>query len=329
MVNLLEIKNLKTKFKYKSGAVTVVDDISFTIDKGEIVGIVGESGCGKSMTALSIMGLLPELANIEEGSILFCGEDLTKKSRKDMRKICGKQISMIFQEPMTALNPLWTVGEQISETISAHLSIGKKESRERSINLLKTVGIMEPEEKYKCYPHQLSGGMRQRVMIAIALACNPKLIIADEPTTALDVTIQAQILQVMKNLKDDNDMSILMITHDLGIIAEMTEKVIVMYAGQIVEQGLVRDIFKNPRHPYTKGLLDSIIPIDTDINRLNIIEGNVPRPGSFSKGCRFEPRCPNSLKVCKTKKPVLRSIDETTFVRCWIGTEEYNEKENI
>lgn len=324
MSALLEVRDLKTSFHLKEGIVPAVDGVSFSVWKGESVGIVGESGCGKSVTALSIMGLLDYPGKIDAGSISFCGEELLKKNRHEMRKIRGSQISMIFQEPMTSLNPLLTIGEQISEVIRFHQKLDRRRAREQAVGLLKYVGIPAPEKRIGEYPYQFSGGMRQRVMIAIALSCNPKLLIADEPTTALDVTIQAQILQIMKQLNEEKGMAILMITHDLGIIAEMTQRVIVMYAGGIVEEAETRTILKEARHPYTKGLLASIPQLTSGKQRLDTITGTVPRPTEYSLGCRFHPRCPDVRDVCRRLKPPLRQISDCRRVKCWMETAEYN-----
>lgn len=315
---LLDVKNLKTVFHTYEDEITAVENISFHINKGETIGIVGESGCGKSVTSLSIMRLLPSNGKIACGEIVFDNKNLVTLPDKEMRNIRGNEISMIFQEPMTSLNPVYTVGDQIAETIRLHQNIDKKKSLLHAVEALKVVGIPSPEKRVKEYPHQLSGGMRQRVMIAMALACNPKLIIADEPTTALDVTIQAQILDLMKDLKQKFNTSILLITHDLGVVADMASRIIVMYAGQIVEESSVEELFRNPLHPYTEGLLKSIPRIGKSKNeKLNVIKGMVPNPRNMPTGCRFNPRCEYSKDICIKQKPLLQEIDIGRFVRCW------------
>ncbi|MDN5332400.1 MAG: peptide/nickel transport system ATP-binding protein [Tepidanaerobacteraceae bacterium] len=316
---LLEIKDLTVKFFTEDGTVNAVERASFDIEKEETLGVVGESGCGKSVTALSVMRLLPSPpAKITSGRILFEGEDLLSKSEAEMRRIRGNLISMVFQEPMTSLNPVFTIGHQISEAIVLHQKLSKKEARERAIEMLKMVGIPNPEKRYWEYPHQLSGGMRQRVMIAMALSCSPKLLIADEPTTALDVTIQAQILDLIERLKEKVGMSVLMITHDLGVIAEMAKRVVVMYAGQVVEESPCEDIFENPLHPYTAGLLKSIPKLEEKKSRLHVIEGNVPNPLNFPSGCRFHPRCFEAKKICGEKMPSLVEVEGNRKVRCFM-----------
>jgi peptide/nickel transport system ATP-binding protein len=306
---VLEVNGLKTVFENNSNQVTIVNGIDFTVNKGEIVGIVGESGCGKSMTSLSIMNLLPQpFGKIAEGSISFMGKNLVGMDEKEMRKIRGGEISMIFQEPMTSLNPAYSIGKQIDEMILLHEKTNKKEARKKTIELLKKVSIPRAEEIVNEFPHKLSGGMRQRVMIAMAMACSPKLIIADEPTTALDVTIQAQILELMKKLQKEMDSSIILITHDLGVVAETCERVMVMYAGQIVEEGPVVDIFKNPSHPYTKGLLNSIPKLHERVEILEAIPGSVPSPSEFKNGCRFASRCSMVEKQCLSDFPELKEV---------------------
>jgi oligopeptide/dipeptide ABC transporter ATP-binding protein len=314
---LLEVKKLHTHFFTESGIVPSVNGVSFSVKRGETIGIVGESGCGKSVTSLSLLQLVSEPGKIVGGEILFEGEDLTKLSNKQMRKIRGNRISMIFQEPLTSLNPVFTIGNQLTESIKLHQDVDKKESKKKAIEMLKRVGIPKAEKHYYSFPHQLSGGMRQRVMIAMALSCNPQLLIADEPTTALDVTIQAQILQLMKNLSKEYQTSIIMITHDLGVVAEMVDRVVVMYAGQIVEQNNVFDLFKNPRHPYTKGLLNSTPKIHLK-EKLESIEGNVPTPNAMPIGCKFHPRCPLAIEKCKQVEPPLLRMGEDAEVRCWL-----------
>lgn len=314
---LVQINNLKTYFFTDAGVVKAVDDVSLHILKGKTLAVVGESGSGKSVMASSIMRLIPQPpGKIVAGEILFNGEDLLKKSEVEMRSIRGDSISMIFQEPMTSLNPVFKIGEQITEAIELHQNTSEKEAFERAVELLRLVGIPAAKERMKDYPHQLSGGMRQRVMIAMALACNPELLIADEPTTALDVTIQAQILELMRRLQAELGMAILLITHDLGVVAEMADEVVVMYAGQVMEYSDVNRIFSNPLHPYTAGLMRSIPRIDVKQDKLYVIEGVVPNPTSFPKGCRFAPRCPLAEHACKAAIPELREITEGHYVRC-------------
>ena len=315
---LLEVKNLKTDFKLKNGVVHAVDDMSFTLDKGEILAIVGESGSGKSVTSLSIMGLLQEPGEVVGGDILYKGESLFKKSEKELQKIRGDQISMIFQEPMTSLNPVYRIGDQISESIMTHMKLSKKEARARTIEMLKTVGIPSPEERAHDYPHQMSGGMRQRVMIAMALSCNPELLIADEPTTALDVTIQAQILDLIYGLREKFNMAVLLITHDLGVVAEAADRVIVMYCGKIMESADVKSLFAKPMHPYTLGLLNSIPRIDDESGeRLYMIQGMVPNPLHMPEGCPFSDRCDKCMERCKKEMPALTPVDGH-LVRCFL-----------
>jgi len=315
---LLEVRNLKSVINTNKGIIPVVDGISFTVNEGEILGVVGESGCGKSMTALSIMGLLPDkIAKVEKGNIFFEQEDLLKKNKSEMRTILGKKISMIFQEPMTSLNPVLTVEKQIIEVLETHEKMSRKDRKERTLHLLTQVGMDCPEQRIHDYPHQLSGGMRQRVMIAMALACRPRLLIADEPTTALDVTIQAQILEIIKEIKKKEKMAILIITHDLSVIAEMADKVIVMYAGKIVEKALVNDIFKSPRHPYTKGLLNSVPRMNTSANILYTIRGAVPKITDLPRGCRFHTRCDLCKSICCEKEPEMRKIGDERYISCW------------
>jgi peptide/nickel transport system ATP-binding protein len=325
---ILQIKDLKVSFQSGKKYVPAVDGISFELKEGEILGIVGESGSGKSVTSLTTMGLIPTPpGKVETGEIYFDGKDLTHLSEKEWRKIRGNQISMIFQEPMTSLNPLFTVGNQLMEAIRLHTDLSKKEANSRSVELLKLVGIPRAEGILKEYPHQLSGGMRQRVMIAIAMACNPKMLIADEPTTALDVTIQAQILALMKDLNTKTNTSIILITHDLGVVAEICERVIVMYCGQIVEQGDVRTILKNPKHPYTKGLLKSIPDLTEKKDRLYSIPGSVPTPGTIHQGCRFAARCEVAFDQCHVEAPDLYKTEkEGHEVRCFLHTVERSDE---
>lgn len=317
---ILRIKDLKVSFQSGKKFVPAVDGISFDLKDGEILGIVGESGSGKSVTSLAAMGLIPSPpGKIENGEIIFEGKDLKNLSEKEWRKIRGNQISMIFQEPMTSLNPLFTIGNQLIEAIRLHTDLSKREAIVRSIELLKLVGIPRAEGILKEHPHQLSGGMRQRVMIAMAMACNPRVLIADEPTTALDVTIQAQILALMRDLNKKTNTTVILITHDLGVVAEICERVIVMYAGQIVEQGDVRTILKNPQHPYTKGLLKSVPDLRGKKERLYSIPGTVPTPGTIQKGCRFAARCAEAFAQCQENTPDLFKTEKDGHeVRCFL-----------
>ena len=321
MEPLLEVKNLRTSIKTKQGYRHAVQDVSFQLNRGEILGIVGESGCGKSMTALSILKLVSSPpVYITGGEILYDGRDLLKLDKKEMRKIRGNRISMIFQEPMTSLNPVYTVGKQIMEAIVLHQQAEKKQAFERAVETLRLVGIPSPEQRMREYPHQLSGGMRQRVMIAMALSCRPELLIADEPTTALDVTIQAQILDELRRLQRQFGTSIMMITHDLGVVAEMARRVLVMYAGQVVEYGAVEEIFRNPLHPYTRGLLESIPRLDQTVEKLHVIKGMVPGLNEMPKGCRFCPRCAQAMEICREKEPDL-FVYGGQKARCWLYKE--------
>ncbi|MFP4661431.1 MAG: ABC transporter ATP-binding protein [Halanaerobiales bacterium] len=316
------MKNLKTYFYTEGGIAQAVDGVNFEIYRGETLGVVGESGCGKSVTSLSVMRLIPEPpGKIVDGEIIFKGKDLTKLSNAEMRKIRGNEISMIFQEPMTSLNPVFTIGNQISEAIMLHKKVNKKAAMAQSVEMLRKVGIPLPEQRVHEYPHQLSGGMRQRVMIAMALSCNPELLIADEPTTALDVTIQAQILDLMNELKDKFDMSIMMITHDLGVIAEVCDRVAVMYAGKVVEYTDVKTLFKNPRHPYTWGLMNSIPKLDEEVERLTAIPGIVPSALEFPEGCRYNTRCPMAQERCFKEEPELINVEDGHQARCFYTDE--------
>ena len=316
---LLEVNNLTTKFKNDDGIFTAVNGVSFYVGKGESIGIVGESGCGKSVTSMSIMRLLKEPPAIVNGEVVFEGKSLLELPMSEMRKIRGNDIAMIFQEPMTSLNPVFTCGRQISEALMLHQGLSKQAARERSIEMLRMVGIPLPEKRVDEFPHQLSGGMRQRVMIAMALACHPKLLIADEPTTALDVTIQAQIMELIKDLRKELGMALILITHDLGVVADMAERVIVMYAGDIVEEADVRTIFKNPKHPYTKGLLASIPKLEGEKEEeLPVIEGVVPSPAEMPSGCRFGPRCTHCMEKCVQQAPPLIDLGSDHRVRCWL-----------
>jgi len=314
---LLEVTNLKTVFYTGEGIINAVDGIDLTIRKGETVGLVGESGSGKSVTAYSVLRLVPFPGRVVEGKILFKGEDFLEKSENEMRAIRGNQISMIFQEPMTSLNPVLTIGRQVMEPLIFHQRLSKEDARKETVRLLELVGITAPERRINEYPHQFSGGMRQRVMIASALACNPELLIADEPTTALDVTIQAQILYLMRRLQQELGMAIMFITHDLGIIAQMADRIVVMYAGQGVESGQVESIFDDPTHPYTIGLLRSIPNLKERKDTLQTIEGVVPSPKQFPSGCRFNPRCSFATATCQTDVPPVIEVDAGHSVRCW------------
>lgn len=315
---LLHIENLKTVISSKDGKLVPVDGVDITIPKGKTVGIVGESGCGKSMTAMSIMGLLPNTTHIEEGKILFQDMDLTKLNPKELRKITGDKISIIFQEPMTSLNPVIQVGKQVREAILLHEKVSKEEAKQRVIEIFRQVGIPEPERRYNTYPHQLSGGLRQRVMIGMAMVCNPDLLIADEPTTALDVTIEAQILHLMRQLQKDKGTSIMMITHNLGVVAEICDQVYVMYAGKVVESAEVHELFQNPKHPYTQGLLGALPKMDSR-QRLNSIDGMVPTLKDMPTGCRFAPRCPMATQKCREEQPALVDVTAEHQVRCFMS----------
>ena len=327
-MSLLEVKDLKTYFYTDSGVAKAVDGVTFSLDKGKTLGIVGESGCGKSVTSLSIMRLVdPATGRNEGGSIVFDGQDLLTLPEKEMRKLRGNRISMIFQEPMTSLNPVFTIGDQISESLKLHKGLDKKAARDRAIELLELVGIPEAGKRVDEYPHQLSGGMRQRVMIAMALSGDPELLIADEPTTALDVTIQAQILRLMNNLKKEKGTAILFITHDLGVINQMADDVAVMYCGQVVEMSPARTIFDQSispfLHPYTEGLLRSIPRLDTEVHtRLEVIPGSVPHPAELPVGCKFAPRCKYATEKCRTEEPQLVQVSENQQVRCFYPRKE-------
>ncbi|WP_251551987.1 ABC transporter ATP-binding protein [Neobacillus muris] len=328
---ILQINDLTVSFQSGKDFLPAVDGVSFELNEGEILGIVGESGSGKSVTSLAIMGLIPAPpGKVEKGEILFEGKNLTKFTERDWRKIRGNQISMIFQEPMTSLNPLFTIGNQLMEAIRLHTDLSKEEMKLRSLELLKLVGIPRAEGILKEYPHQLSGGMRQRVMIAMAMACNPRVLIADEPTTALDVTIQAQILALMQELNQKTNTSIILITHDLGVVAEICQRVVVMYAGQIVEQGDVRTILKDPHHPYTKGLLKSVPDLRVKKDRLYSIPGTVPAPGTVKNGCRFAARCQEVFGKCHTEAPELYNSEKAGHeVRCFLHTLKEESERNV
>jgi peptide/nickel transport system ATP-binding protein len=320
--NLVEIKNLKTYFYTEDGVIKAVDDVSFKIREGETLGVVGESGCGKSITAMSLMRLIPNPpGKIEGGELIFNGKNILQLSEEQMMKVRGNDISVIFQEPMTSLNPVFTIGDQIGEAIILHQRLNKSEAKKIAVNMLKLVGIPRADEIVDCYPHELSGGMRQRAMIAMAISCNPKLLIADEPTTALDVTIQAQILDLMKDLKNKLNTAIMLITHDLGVIAEMADYVVVMYAGKIVEEAQVIELFKNSLHPYTIGLLESKPILNQDKERLNSIPGQVPNPLDMPEGCYFHPRCSRAMEICKKQQPQIVEAKQGHKVACWLYRE--------
>ncbi len=320
--NILEVKHLKTYFYTEDGVVRAVDGIDFTVRRGEVLGIVGESGCGKSVTSLSIMRLVGVPGKILEGEILFDGQNLLKLPENEMVHIRGNRISMIFQQPQSSLNPVFRVGDQIAEVLDIHRSLGREAGWTRAIELLKMVGIPDAERRAQAFPHELSGGMAQRVMIAMALACVPELLIADEPTTALDVTIQAQILDLMREIRGKMQASIILITHDLGVVAEMAERVAVMYAGQIVEESSVRDLFNHPKHPYTQGLIGSIPILGVVKDALEVIPGSVPNLINLPPGCRFAPRCKSrvqyGLTICTDVMPQLQSVGTEHNVRCWL-----------
>ena len=325
---VLSVKNLQTSFLTDNGEVAAVDNIDFHINEGEILGVVGESGCGKSVTSLSIMGLVPSPpGKIVGGEILYKGEDLTKASEKRMRQIRGNEIAMIFQEPMTSLNPLFTIGNQMMETIRLHHKWTKTQVRERAIEMLELVGLPNAESLLNDYPHQLSGGMRQRVMIAMAMVCHPQVLIADEPTTALDVTIQAQILKLMKKLNQDYKTAIMLITHDLGVVAEVCQRVVVMYAGKVVEEGDIDSIFKQPKHPYTIGLIKSVPDMREKVDRLYSIPGNVPKPGTIKEGCRFAARCEHAFDRCLKESPDLYETGNGQRARCFLHDHQKESKQ--
>ena len=318
----LLVKNLKVSFSTSKKELIAVRGISYQLNQGEILALVGESGCGKTVSALSILRLIQEPpGKIVSGEILFAGKDLLKLKKKELQDLRGKDIAMIFQDPMTSLNPVLTIGEQIIETLLRHTSLSRKKAREKSFRLLEQVEIPSPKQKLDQYPHQLSGGMRQRAMIAMALSCSPRILIADEPTTALDVLIQAQILSLLKKIKNDTQMSILLITHDFGVVAEVAERVMVMYAGEIVESGSVNDLFRSPLHPYTIGLMESIPTLESTqqkLSRLKEISGAVPSLSQVPFGCPFHPRCSAAETRCKTDKPKLKKISQTHSVSCWL-----------
>ena len=315
---LLKIDGLKTVFRTEAGTVRAVDGVSFTVGRGETVGLVGESGCGKSVTALSIMRLVTDPpGRIEGGSVFFEGRDLLGLSEKEMRKVRGNEISIIFQEPLSSLNPVFTCGEQIREAIALHQKLGRRESKEKAIEMLRLVRIPDPEKRYGSYPHQMSGGMRQRVMIAMALSCQPKLLIADEPSTALDVSVQAQIIELLVELRADRNMAVLLITHDLAVVAQMADRVVVMYAGAVVEESPVSELFASPAHPYTEGLINSLPRLGQNLERLPMIPGAVPDPLDLPEGCRFSDRCPARFEKCAAEPPLFE-LPGGRRVRCWL-----------
>ena len=319
---MLQVKNLCTSFNVDAGEVRAVNGISFNLDKGKVLGIVGESGSGKSVTAYSIMRILVEPGKIVGGEILFTGEDIVKYSKKQMREFRGKRVSIIFQDPMTSLNPTFTIGNQLREAILLHTDRNRAEANARALEMLQLVGVNEPEKRLKQYPHELSGGMRQRVMIAMALACEPDILIADEPTTALDVTIQAQILELMKDLQKKMGMAIIMITHDLGVIADMCDEIIVMYAGRVCERGTVDEIFYNPRHEYTKGLLRSIPTLNGGHDKLIPIAGSPVDLTNLPKGCAFASRCDRCMKICLTEQPEEVRVNDSHIASCWMNVKQ-------
>ena len=323
---ILQVKNLKTYFYSEGREIKAVDGVDFTLNKGETLGIVGESGSGKSITSLSLMRLIPTPpGKIVDGEIIFKGQNLLKKSEEAMREIRGNEISMIFQEPMTSLNPVFPIGEQIAEAIRIHQGLPRREAWDKAVDMLRLVGIPSPEKRAKQEPHELSGGMRQRVMIAMALSCNPELLIADEPTTALDVTIQAQILDLLKKLQNELGTAIIMITHDLGVVAETCDKVAVMYSGKVVEYTDADTLFENPGHPYTEALMNSIPRADSD-EELAAIRGTVPSPHELPVGCSFAPRCDYATDLCFEKEPELEAVGSESKIRCWQYTEQWQEK---
>jgi oligopeptide/dipeptide ABC transporter ATP-binding protein len=324
MDTLLKIDNLKIQAKEPSRDVTLVEGVSFELKAGETLGVVGESGCGKSMTALSIAGLLRKHISISEGSIMFEGYDLTQISKSELRGLCGKEIGFVFQEPMTALNPMFKIGKQIAEPLRKHLKMTKDQARLRSIALLEEVGIKDAETVINCYPHQFSGGMRQRVLIAMAIACGPKLLIADEPTTALDVITQAQILKLLKRLIKEHNMALLIISHDLGVIAQLSERVLVMYAGQVVEESIRENLVNAPKHPYTERLLSAAKEMTSDCSYLTVVKGGVPRPEDEVLGCKFAERCTLAKDGCKASSPpMVSSGGGYERVKCWQYDERY------
>ncbi|TBL77648.1 ABC transporter ATP-binding protein [Paenibacillus thalictri] len=324
---LLKISNLTAEFKTDKGVFPAISGVHLTINKGEVVCIVGESGSGKTVASLSLMQLIPAVGKITSGEITFEGRDLLKAKKKEMAQIRGKSISMIFQDPMMALDPVYTCGSQIIEAIRIHQSISRQDAHTKALELLKQVGIAHPQRCMNAYPHELSGGMCQRISIAMALSCSPKLLIADEPTTALDVTVQAQILDLLKTIRNEMNMSIMLITHDLGVVAEMADRVAVMYAGKVMEEGDVRTIFRNPQHPYTKGLIKSIPHMDQKNGKLYSISGAVPSISSMPQGCRFAPRCEEAADICRQREPEMQQLSDSCQARCWKFAPEWKEGE--
>lgn len=323
---LLQVEKLQTEFTKDKQKIRILHDVSFHINKGEVLGLVGESGCGKSLTSLSIMRLFKGTSGeIASGRVEFDGMDLTKITESQMRKIRGKKLAMIFQEPMTSLNPVMRIGEQLMEPVRLHLGLKDQQAKDHVISILTKVGIPRPAEIFNEYPHQLSGGMRQRIMIAMAMSCQPNLLIADEPTTALDVTIQAQILDLMQQLQRQENMSILLITHDLGVVAEMCDRVVVMYAGRVVEEANVFELFEDPKHPYTKGLIGSVPKIGLKRDKLDSIKGNVPDPSNMPIGCKFAPRCKEVMPICFEKEPVSKKLENNRLCSCWLYDKERGE----
>ncbi len=316
---VLEVRNLRTYFHTDEGVVPAVDGVDFTLTKGKTLCVVGESGCGKSVTAFSVMRLIPmPPGKVESGEILYNGINLVKLTENEMREIRGNEIAMIFQEPMTSLNPVYTIGNQIVEAIVLHQKVKPKEARQRAIKMLEKVGLPDAQKRVDEYPHQMSGGMKQRVMIAMALSCNPEVLIADEPTTALDVTIQAQILDVLKHLQETEGMSILLITHDLAVVSEVADEVLVMYASRVVESAGVNEIFNDPKHPYTQGLIKAIPKLGNRVDRLNEIPGQVPKPQNYPKGCHFADRCPHVMDICRQKDPGMEEVSAGHLVSCFL-----------
>jgi len=319
---VLEVRNLKTHFHTDEGVVPAVDGVDFTLKKGKTLCVVGESGCGKSVTAYTVMRLIPmPPGKVESGEILYKGKNLVKMTEKEMRDIRGNEIAMIFQEPMTSLNPVYTIGNQIVEAIVLHQKVNPKEARQRAIKMLTKVGIPDADKRIDEYPHQMSGGMKQRVMIAMALSCNPEVLIADEPTTALDVTIQAQILDLLQQLQSTEGMSILLITHDLAVVAEVADEVLVMYASKVVEKAGVVEVFQSPKHPYTQGLIKAIPQLGNRVDRLNEIPGQVPKPQHYPEGCHFADRCPHVMDICRHKDPGMTEVFTDHFVSCFLYEE--------
>ncbi len=319
---VLEVRNLRTYFHTDEGVIPAVDGVDFTLTKGKMLCVVGESGCGKSVTAFTVMRLIPmPPGKVESGEILYNGKNLVKLTENEMREIRGNEIAMIFQEPMTSLNPVYTIGNQIVEAIVLHQKVKPKEARQRAIKMLEKVGLPDAQKRVDEYPHQMSGGMKQRVMIAMALSCNPEVLIADEPTTALDVTIQAQILDLLKHLQETEGMSILLITHDLAVVSEVADEVLVMYASRVVENAGVNDIFNKPRHPYTQGLIKAIPKLGNRVDRLNEIPGQVPRPQNYPKGCHFADRCPHVMDICRKKHPGMTEVGNGHLVSCFLYEE--------